>query len=258
MRRLKLVSWNVNGIRAAVKKGFINWLEKESPDIIALQEIKAQFDQVKNDLMLPDGYHIYWNAGERKGYSGVACFTNMEPLSVQYGFGIQRFDSEGRIIVMDFPEFTFLNIYFPNGKQSQERLDYKMAFYDATLNYCQDLRKQGKRLIVCGDYNTAHKEIDLKHPRANADQSGFLPVERAWIDKFIAHGYVDIFRKFFPDEPDHYTWWTYRLNARAKNVGWRIDYFYVSEDLKDSIKDAYIMNEYMGSDHCPIALEIEL
>ncbi|MBN2411845.1 exodeoxyribonuclease III [candidate division KSB1 bacterium] len=258
MRTLKLVSWNVNGIRAALKKGFLDWLKQESPDIAALQETKAQFEQVRNDFILPDGYSVHWNAGERKGYSGVVCLTKLKPLSVRNGFGIERFDKEGRIIVMEFPEFTFLNIYFPNGKQSQERLDYKMDFYDATLDYCQALRKQGKKLIVCGDYNTAHKEIDLKHPKANADQSGFLPIERAWIDKFIAHGYVDIFRTFYPDEPDQYTWWTYRMNARAKNVGWRIDYFFVSEDLKDTVTGAHITTEVLGSDHCPIILELKI
>lgn len=258
MQRLKLVSWNVNGIRAAINKGFADWLSKEQPDLLGIQETKAHPEQVDGKLVLPDDYNLYWNSAERKGYSGVAAFSKREPLSVQKGFHIDRFDIEGRVISLEYPEFTLLNIYFPNGQRDLGRLQYKMDFYDTTLEYCQALRKQGRKVIVCGDFNTAHKEIDLKNPKENVKTSGFLPVERQWIDKFIAHGYVDVFRAFHPDEPGQYSWWTYRFNARARNIGWRIDYFFVSNDLLDSVKDAYILPEVMGSDHCPVVLELEV
>ncbi|NOY57448.1 MAG: exodeoxyribonuclease III [Calditrichaeota bacterium] len=258
MNRFKLVSWNVNGIRAAIKKGFSEWLSKEDPDILGIQETKAHREQVDGKLVLPDDYYLYWNSAERKGYSGVAAFSKREPVSIHYGFNIDHFDIEGRVISLEYPEFTLLNIYFPNGQRDLERLQYKLDFYDATLEYCRELRHQGKKLIICGDFNTAHKEIDLKNPKENKKTSGFLPVERQWIDKFIAHGYVDIFRTFHPDEPGQYSWWTYRFNARARNIGWRIDYFFVSDDFVDSVKDAYIAPEVMGSDHCPVVLEVEV
>lgn len=257
MNRLKLVSWNVNGVRAVLKKGFLDWVNRETPDILGIQETKAHLEQVDGKWNLPNEYDLYWNAAERKGYSGVAAFSKIQPVSVKYGFGIDRFDIEGRVITLEFPTFTLLNIYFPNGQRDLGRLQYKLDFYDATLEYCRALRERGKKLIICGDFNTAHKEIDLKNPKENEKTSGFLPVERQWIDKFIAHGYVDIFRSFHPDEPGHYSWWTYRFNARARNIGWRIDYFFVSDDFVDSVKDAYITPEVVGSDHCPIVLEVE-
>ena len=258
MKNYKLISWNVNGIRAATKKGFLDWLDKESPDVVCIQETKAQKEQLGDEFQLPEGYEQYWNSAIRKGYSGVASFSKIAPVSNTSGLGIEEFDIEGRVVSLEFPEFTLLNIYFPNGQRDQGRLDYKMRFYDATLDYCQELRKQGKKLIVCGDYNTAHKPIDLKNPKANEKTSGFLPIEREWIDKFMSHRYIDIFRKFHPDEPEQYSWWTYRFGARSRNVGWRIDYFFVTEDLVDFVTDAYITPEVMGSDHCPIVLTVSI
>ena len=199
MQTRKIVSWNVNGIRAAFRKGFSHWLESESPDILCVQETKAHPDQL---TMMPDilnNYHLFWNSAERKGYSGVGTFTTLEPVSTTNGFDVPHLDTEGRVITTEFPEFTLLNIYFPNGQRDKQRLDYKLEFYDATLEYCENLRKQGKKLIICGDYNTAHTEIDLKNPKENKDTSGFLPIERQWIDKFINHGYKDIFRTFHPE-----------------------------------------------------------
>jgi len=252
-----LISWNVNGIRAVLRKGLAEWFENTNADVIALQEVKALHEQVEADLTFLNSHHIAWNAAEKKGYSGVATFSRKTPLSSKLGLGIEPFDTEGRVIVSEFPEFTLLNIYFPNGQRDHGRLQFKMDFYETTLDYCQKLRRQGKKLVVCGDYNTAHREIDLRYPKANENTSGFLPIERAWMDKFIAHGYVDVFRHQHPDEPDHYTWWTYRLNARERNIGWRIDYFFVTDDLIKNVGDAYILKDVMGSDHCPIGLELE-
>ena len=193
---MKILSWNVNGIRAVQKKGFLDWLKKESPDVLCLQEIKAQCDQLGPELLNPPGYHTFWNPAERKGYSGVATFTRKKPESVKMGFGVPRFDLEGRVLVTEFPGFTLLNIYFPNGKSRPERLQYKLDFYEETLRYVEKLKADGKRVITCGDYNTAHKEIDLARPRENENISGFLPVERAWIDRWVQQGQVDIFRQF--------------------------------------------------------------
>jgi len=214
-------------------------------------------DQIEKDFFNPAGFQSYWCCAERKGYSGVATYSKIAPDNVEYGFGIEHFDNEGRILITKFPQFTLLNIYFPNGKRDQERLDYKMAFYDATLDFCNDLREKGEKLVVSGDYNTAHKEIDLANPKENEKNSGFLPIERAWLDTFVANGYVDSFR-LFHDEPDQYSWWTYRFKAREKNIGWRIDYHFVSDDLVSAVKDAFIMPEVMGSDHCPVGVELEL
>jgi exodeoxyribonuclease-3 len=257
MRELRLLCWNVNGIRSVRNKGFLEWLSVESPDILSIQETKAQPDQLDDDLKAPPGYVTYWNYPERKGYSGVALYTKEEPLNVRYDIGEKSLDIEGRVIVAEYPEFTLFNIYYPNGKKDQERLDYKMAFYDAFLQHADSLKDAGKNLIICGDVNTAHKEIDLARPKENSKVSGFLPIEREWIDKFVAHGYVDTFR-YFNKEPDQYTWWDLKSGARARNVGWRIDYFFVTESLLSSITGAYIMPEVMGSDHCPIGLTLKL
>ncbi len=256
MKETKLLSWNVNGIRAVKGKGFLNWLQRESPDVLCLQETKAQPEQLDNDLKEPTGYRVYWNYPERKGYSGVAVFTKETPRDVRYDFGGGGLDLEGRVIIADYPSFTLLNIYFPNGKASPERLNYKMTFYDAFLEYADSLKNAGKRLVICGDVNTAHREIDLARPKENSKKSGFLPEERDWIDKFISHGYVDTFRHF-NGEPDQYTWWDMKSGARARNVGWRIDYFFVSDNLISSVKQAFIMPEVMGSDHCPIGIVLE-
>ncbi|GJL79245.1 MAG: exodeoxyribonuclease III [Nitrospinaceae bacterium] len=239
-----------------LKKGFWDWFEAVSPDVLCLQETKAQPDNLEDDILQPEGYQVVWNSAERKGYSGVVTFSKKKPKSVALGLGIERFDVEGRVIRTEFNGFDLLNVYFPNGTSGSERLQYKMDFYDAFLDHCESLRSQGKKLIITGDVNTAHKAIDLKNAKANEKNSGFLPEERAWVDKFVAHGYVDTFRIFHP-EPDQYTWWTYRANARARNIGWRIDYFFVTEDLVNKVNDAFIRPEVMGSDHCPIGLDIK-
>lgn len=252
-----LYSWNINGIRAATKKGFVDWVQEVSPDIVCLQEVKAEVNQVPKEVMEMEGYHMDWNPAQRKGYSGVATLTKKKPKAVHHGMGIERFDSEGRILRHEFAKFDLFNVYFPNGTSGPERLQYKMEFYDAFLQHCEDLRNEGKKLIICGDVNTAHQAIDLKNPKQNEKNSGFLPEERAWVDKFLSHGYIDTFRKLHPDEPDHYSWWTYRANARARNIGWRIDYFFVTPDLIKQVQDAFITPEVMGSDHCPIGLKLK-
>ena len=253
---MKIFSWNVNGLRAVVKKGFFDWLNLETPDVVCLQEIKARVEDLDENLLNPKGYHTVWNPAERKGYSGVAVFMKKKPTAIHKGMGIERFDSEGRIIRVEFKDFDLLNVYFPNGTSGSERLQYKMDFYDAFLDHCEDLRGRGKELVITGDVNTAHKPIDLNNPKANEKNSGFLPEEREWVDKFIKHGYVDSFRAF-NQQPDQYTWWSYRFNVRGKNIGWRIDYFFVTEGLMKKVKDSFITPEVMGSDHCPIGLDIK-
>ena len=253
---MRVFSWNVNGLRAVVKKGFFDWLESEAPDVVCLQEIKARTEDLDENILNPKGYHAFWNPAERKGYSGVAIFTKKKPVAVHLGLGIERFDCEGRVLRIEFKDFDLFSVYFPNGTSGEERLQYKMEFYDAFLDHCEELRGQGRELVITGDVNTAHKPIDLKNPKANQKNSGFLPKERAWVDKFIEHGYVDSFRAFNED-PDQYTWWSYRFNVRAKNVGWRIDYFFVTEGLMKKVKDSFITPEVMGSDHCPIGLDIK-
>ena len=250
---MKIYSWNVNGIRAIQKKGFIDWVIKEQPDILCIQETKANIEQLDEEIVNIEGYYSYFNSAERKGYSGVATYTKIKPLAVKCGIGIEKFDSEGRVLITEYSEFTLLNIYFPNGQKDEERLNYKMEFYDSILDYCNNLKSQGKRLIISGDYNTAHREIDLKNPKSNEKTSGFLPIERAWIDKFISHGYIDTFRHFYSDKVK-YSWWSYKFRAREKGVGWRIDYNFVSDNLIDNVKGAEILNEVMGSDHCPVAI----
>jgi exodeoxyribonuclease-3 len=254
---MKLLCWNVNGIRAAERKGLFTWLLKESPDILCLQEIKATPEQLSPQLRNMPGYHIFWNPAERKGYSGVATFSKSKPLSIKKGFGREEFDSEGRILITTFPSFTLFNIYFPNGKKNKERLQYKLDFYDEFLSYADNLREQKQHIIVCGDFNTAHREIDLSRPKENEHVSGFLPIERAWIDTFIDHGYVDTFR-LFNTEPNQYSWWDLKTGARARNVGWRIDYFFVNKEFLPKVKNALIFQQVTGSDHCPVGLEINI
>ena len=251
----KILSWNVNGIRAAQKKGFIEWLEKESPDILCVQETKANIDQLGEELIKPDGYKTSWSSAERKGYSGVAIYTKIDPIDVKNGFGIKRFDQEGRILIQDYKDFILFNIYFPNGQRDEERLKYKLEFYDEFLKYTNKLKDKGRKIIVCGDINTAHKEIDLARPKENEKTSGFLPIERKWMDKFVSEGYVDTFRHFIK-EGRHYTYWDPITRARERNVGWRIDYFFITPNLLPNLKSAFIMPEVMGSDHCPIGIEL--
>ncbi|OFI07570.1 exodeoxyribonuclease [Clostridium acetireducens DSM 10703] len=253
---LRIYSWNVNGLRAISKKNFFSWIEEENPDILCIQETKLQAHQLEDNLKNIEGYHSYFSFARRKGYSGVATYTKLKPLSVKYGIDIEEFDSEGRIVITEFEKFILFNIYFPNGQKDDERLDYKLRFYDAILDYCNNLVSEGKKLIVCGDYNTAHKEIDIKNPKANEKRSGFLPIERAWIDKLIENGYTDTFRYLYPDKVE-YSWWSYRFKARERNAGWRLDYHFVSDNLLDNVKDAKILTEVQGSDHCPVMIKIK-
>jgi exodeoxyribonuclease III len=254
---MKIYSWNVNGLRAIVKKNFSDWVTTTSPDIFCLQETKIQSETLVDSVRNIDGYYSYFSFAQKKGYSGVATYTKVKPISVKYGFGIEKFDLEGRILITEFEAFTLLNIYFPNGQMSEERLKYKLDFYDALLDYCDTLVKDGKKLLICGDYNTAHTEMDIKNAKANAKFSGFLPIERAWIDKFIASGYIDTYR-FINTDKVEYSWWSYKFNARANNAGWRIDYHFVSNNLQDLVKDATILGSVLGSDHCPIMVELNI
>jgi exodeoxyribonuclease-3 len=252
---MRILSWNVNGIRALARKGFTDWLKKDAPDILCLQETKACEEQLDRTLLKPKGYHTFWNCAERKGYSGVATFCRAKPLSVRKGVGIERFDLEGRVLITEHPDFFILNIYFPNGKMNKERLRYKLDFYDAFLDFAENLREQ-KPLLVCGDYNTAHREIDLSRPKENSKVSGFLPVERTWMDALVASGFVDTFRHVHGDRVE-YSWWDLKTRARERNVGWRIDYFFATEDLIPRIEDAFILKDVMGSDHAPVGVIVK-
>lgn len=251
----KLLSWNVNGLRAVMKKGFMEWFHSQNADMVCLQETKLQQEQIPAELVQPGGYHAYYDFAMKKGYSGVALFSKRQPVSVAKTIG-EKFEGEGRILISEYPEFTLYGIYFPNGQMSEERLQYKLGFYEAFLQHCENQRNAGKKIIITGDINTAHKEIDLARPAANAAYSGFLPVERAWLDKLVACGYIDTFRMFNQSE-GQYTYWDQRFNARSRNVGWRIDYFFVSEELKAHVKNAFIQQDVHGSDHCPVGLTLE-
>jgi exodeoxyribonuclease-3 len=253
---MKIYSWNVNGIRAAEKKGFLDWMENIDADIVCLQETKAKEEQLSEALLNIPEYSAQWHSAEKPGYSGVVTYTRKEPSYVQKGLGIEKFDREGRVLISEYENFLLYNIYFPNGQMSQERLDYKLEFYENLLVILDEQVASNVNVVITGDWNTAHKEIDLARPKDNEKTSGFLPEERALIDKYIEHGYVDTFRYFHP-EPDRYSWWTYRFGARSRNVGWRIDYFFVNEGFMDLVLEADIHDEIMGSDHCPISLVIK-
>lgn len=254
---MRLISWNVNGIRAAVRNNFWSWLAEDSPDVLCLQETRIQPEQLTPKMRQPPGYHALWNAGERKGYSGVATFSQQPPSVAQEGFGQSRFDVEGRTLLTQHSGFSLINVYFPNGGRGQDRVLYKIEFYDALLAYCSEKRSQGERLIVCGDFNTAHQPIDLARPKDNETTSGFLPEEREALSRWLDAGFVDIYRQLHPDARE-YTWWTYRFDARARNIGWRLDYFLLTEDLLPSVRDARILGDVQGSDHCPVSLELDL
>ena len=257
MKNIRILSWNVNGIRAVYKKGFVDWLKKENPDILCLQETKAQKEQLTDDLLNVGGYTSHFSSAEKKGYSGTATYTKQKPESFKTGIGIKKFDSEGRFAVTDYGKFILFNIYFPNGKARKERLEYKMDFYESFLKHLKKPLKEGKKIVICGDVNTAHKEIDLARPKANEKTSGFLPEEREWIDKLLDAGFIDTFR-VFNDKPENYTWWDMITRARERNVGWRIDYFFISENLSKNLKSAFIMPDVMGSDHCPVGIELSV
>ena len=255
---MRILSWNVNGIRAVVRKGHDQWINSQPADIICMQEVKATSEQGETALF-PSAYKsISWNDTQsRTGYSGVATLSSVAPIKTESGFGVEEFDREGRILIHEFEKFFLYNIYFPNSQRGHDRLDYKLRFYDTFLAHAQENRKTGKAILVCGDLNTAHTEIDLKNPKANKNTAGFLPVERAWMDKFVASGFVDTFR-IFNNEGGNYSWWTYRLNARARNIGWRLDYFFINEEHQSLIKEAFILKEVMGSDHCPVGIEFSI
>lgn len=254
---LNLWSWNVNGLRAVMNKEFIDVVKINGPDILGLQETKLQEHQIPEELSALNTYQSYWSHAERKGYSGTAVFSKFNPLHVEYGLGIDEFDNEGRVVICEYEKFILFNIYFPNGQKDDIRLDYKLRFYDRMLEVMQHKRQSGKMILVTGDYNTAHHEIDLANPKENEKFSGFLPIERAWMDKIVAAGWVDTFRMFHP-EPDRYSWWSYRAGARPRNIGWRIDYFFVDAEHSHWVTDADIRDDVMGSDHCPVTLKVIL
>lgn len=250
---MKITSWNVNGIRAAIRKNAFEWISQYAADIVCLQEIKAKEDQIDKDLIQSLGYGCVINSAERPGYSGVLTMHKPEPINIDYGLGEELFDIEGRVIHYSYPEFELFNIYFPNGGRDLTRVPYKLQFYEKLLAISDDLMDHGKEIILTGDFNTAHQEIDLKNPKSNEKNTGFLPEERVWIDYYLAHGFHDVFREMYPDK-EEYTWWTYRFNARANNVGWRIDYFMVTAGMMDKIEDIIHHTGVMGSDHCPLTL----
>ena len=250
---MKFISWNVNGIRACLTKGFMDFFNNEDADIFCLQETKVQAGQVELDLK---GYHQYWNYAEKKGYSGTAIFTKQEPLSVKYGLGIEEHDKEGRVITLEFSDFYFITVYTPNSKTELERLDYRMVWEDEFRKYMQNLEKE-KPVIVCGDLNVAHKEIDLKNPKTNRKNAGFTDEERNKFTELMNAGFIDTFRYFYPEQEGIYSWWSYRFKAREKNAGWRIDYFLTSASMKERLVSAKIHTEILGSDHCPVELVIK-
>ena len=254
---MKLLSWNVNGIRAAVKKGFLEYLEDQNPEIICIQETKAHKEQLTSEILEDHGYFTYWHSGQKKGYSGVATFCKEEPLYIQEGIGIKKYDDEGRVLITEHNKFLLYNIYFPNGQKNEERLKYKLDFYDDLLPIINDQVESGNNVIVTGDWNTAHRSIDLARPNENKNTSGFMPIEREKVDEYILNGWIDTFR-LFHEEGGRYSWWTYRFGARDRNIGWRIDYFFVNEGMVEICTDADIHQNILGSDHCPVSLMLDL
>lgn len=250
------MTWNVNGLRAVLGKGALEWAWNQSPDVLCLQEVKSRPDQLTTDQAKSLRLPYSWNPAQRPGYSGVVTFYKDAPMGIQMGMGGPKFDVEGRVISTLHADFRLFNIYFPNGQRGKERVDYKLDFYAHLLTLCDDLHKNGENIILTGDFNTAHMPIDLKNPKSNQKTSGFLPEEREWVQKYLDHGFVDIYRRLYPDRVQ-YTWWTYISNARARGVGWRLDYFLISEGLVHRVKDVIIHDEVPGSDHCPVELVIE-
>ncbi len=253
---MKIICWNVNGIRAVSQKGFWDWLKTCDPDILCMQETKAYPGQLEPALVNPPGYTTYWAAADKKGYSGVSIWTKQKPLQVWTGLEIPEFDSEGRTLIAEFENFLLYNGYFPNGKDDLSRVPYKLKYSEAAKQFCLKLKKEkNKPVIVCGDVNTAHQEIDIARPKENEGSTGFLPEERAWVSSFIQAGFMDIYRALHPEDVV-YSWWSFRSAARARNVGWRIDYFFITPELKEKIKASYYQPQVMGSDHCPVVLEL--
>lgn len=254
---MKIISWNTNGLRATAKQGFFTPLFKYKPDILCLQETKVEPDQLLEEVRNVSGYFSYFSyPKEKKGYSGVAIYTKEKPKEIFYGMGVKKLDTEGRMVGVKYKDFTLINCYFPNGGQGPHRLKYKLEFYEAFLKFILKLRKNGERVIFCGDVNTAHEAIDLARPKENADVTGFLPIERAWLNKVVKNNFVDVWREQNPNKKDVYTYWDIKTRARDRNVGWRIDYFFADQKIFSKIKDSGIMSDYYGSDHCPITLEL--
>ncbi len=253
---MKLLSWNVNGLRAAHRSGFLDWFVEQAADVVCVQEARVRPEQVVEELLHPLGYHSYWAPAEKNGYSGVATFCKRKPLQVHQGIGKAEFDREGRILLTEFPTFLLVNSYFPNSQREAARLPYKLKFCAAMLRMLNRYRRAGKHIVLCGDYNIAHKPIDLSNPKQNEKNAGYLPEERAWMDRFTRHGYIDTFRHFC-DEPGHYTFWSQRGNCRERNIGWRLDYFCVSPELAPKLVSAAIHPGVVGSDHCPIELQLK-
>jgi exodeoxyribonuclease III len=252
----KIITYNVNGIRAAVSKGFLDWLKSADPDIVCLQEIKANPEQIPLMDFEMLGYNHYWYPAQKKGYSGVAILSKQKPDNIVYGCGIKAYDDEGRVIRADYGDISVLSVYHPSGSSGEERQAFKMKWLSDFLQFVNELRKERPNLIICGDYNICHKAIDIHNPKSNANTSGFLPAEREWFEAFVGHGYVDSFRHFNA-EPHQYSWWSYRANSRAKNLGWRIDYNMITENLKPALKRSVILPNAMHSDHCPVVVEID-
>lgn len=250
---MELLSWNVNGIRSCIDKGFIEWVKQRDPDILCLQETKAQPNQISFSFDFPD-YSICWSSAKKKGYSGVATFSKQKPLSISKKLGIKELDDEGRFLQLEYKKFYLLNIYFPNAQRGLKRLDYKLRFNQVVLEYIESLRKK-KDLVICGDFNVAHKEIDLKNPKTNLKNAGFSPKERDFFTELLEHGYIDTFREF-DQSIGQYTWWTYRYNARRRNIGWRIDYFVINKEFREQLRSAFILKDVMGSDHAPIGITL--
>lgn len=254
---MKIQSWNVNGIRAAAKKGFEKWFADVGADVVCLQETKATREQLDAFLINPQRYHSVWHSAEKLGYSGTAIYSKEEPTNVQVGMGIPEFDREGRVLIAEFKrpgyDLAVINAYFPNSQREHARLGYKLEFCDAMLKLCDSYVKKGTQIVLCGDYNIAHEAIDLKNPKQNENNAGYLPEERAWMTKFLGAGYIDTFRHFQKD-PGHYTWWSYRPGVREKNIGWRLDYHCVNEGLRERLKSSAIHPKILGSDHCPVEL----
>ena len=253
---MKLISYNVNGIRSAMNKGFVEWLREENPDIIGLQEIKAHEKDIDSAVFRDMGYELYWYPAVKKGYSGVAIFSKIKPKSVTYGMNLNRYDDEGRMIQANFDNFSFISSYFPSGTTGEIRQGFKYGFLDDVYGYMQDLRRDYSSIILSGDYNICHRPIDIHNPISNKNSSGFLPDERAWMDRFTDSGFIDTFRYFNPD-PHQYSWWSFRANSRTKNLGWRIDYHMATRELQNRLKRAVILPNVKHSDHCPIVLELE-
>ena len=255
---MKLISWNVNGLRAVVNKGFKDFFKKENADIFCIQETKMQEDQLDENIKgIFKEYNSYWNSAEKKGYSGTAIFTKKKPMDVTYGIGIEEHDKEGRVITLEFENFFMVNCYTPNAKRELERLDYRMVWEDEFRKYLLKLN-ESKPVVMCGDLNVAHEEIDLKNPKTNRRNAGFTDEERGKMTELLNAGFTDTFRYLYPDKPDMYTWWSYMFKAREKNAGWRIDYFIVSKSIENKIKESYIYSEIMGSDHCPVGLDLDI